>query len=69
MAKTREIADKQKAKDNMRYFIIQRDLLSMYGNEIGSNKGEAEQLLGEASEVGDLVVIHGVIVKPYFNLK
>jgi hypothetical protein len=53
----------------VRYFIVQRDQLSAYGNENGSDKAEAERLLAEsASEVGDLVVIRGVMITPTFNL-
>lgn len=58
----------KKPKEEVRYFIVQRDSLSMYGSETGSNRVEAERLLRESSETEDLVVIRGTIVKPYFNL-
>lgn len=56
-------------QDTVRYFILQRDSLSMYGNEAGSNKAEAERLLGETSDISDLVVIRGVAIKPRFKLE
>lgn len=59
-----------KKEPEVKYFIIQRGHLSEYGNEHGSDKAEAERLLGESSDdVGDLVVIRGIIIKPYFNLE
>lgn len=56
--------------EEVRYFIVERDSLSAYGNATGSDKAEAERLLAESGDsVGDLVVIRGVIIKPYFNLE
>lgn len=57
------------AKPETRYYIIERNALSAYGSENGSDKAEAERLLAEShSEVGDLVVIRGVAIQPTFKL-
>jgi len=59
----------QQTKQEERYFIVRRDSLGEYGSESGSDKAEAERLLAEsASEVGELVVIRGVIIPPTFQL-
>lgn len=57
-----------KSADTIRYFIVERDQLSAYGNENGSDKAEAERLLAEAGDGNDLLVIRGVLIKPSFNL-
>lgn len=58
----------KKTIDAERYFIVERDQLSAYGNENGSDKAEAERLLAEAGDGNDLLVIRGVLIKPSFNL-
>lgn len=56
------------SKESVRYFIVERDSLSAYGNENGSDKAEAERLLSESQgETDRLVVIRGVLLKPSFN--
>jgi hypothetical protein len=68
-----EIGEKIMAtKDNsskIKYFIVERSSLANYGSENGSDKAEAERLLAEsASEVGELCVIRGELIKPTFVL-
>lgn len=59
-----------KKTEEVKYFIVQRDRLSEYGSEAGSDKTEAERLLAESGEdIGELVVIRGTLIKPQFNLE
>jgi hypothetical protein len=61
--------ERNNRKSNIRYFILERDRLSDYGNAIGSDKAEAERLLAESGEsIGELVVIRGELVEPTFKL-
>lgn len=59
----------KKPTEKIKYFIVQRDSLSAYGNENGSDKAEAERLLEESpTEVGDLIIIRGEMITPKFQL-
>lgn len=59
-----------KDESTVRYFIVERDSLSAYGSESGSDKAEAERLLAECGEeIGELVVIRGELIKPSFKLE
>lgn len=53
--------------EEVKYFIVQCDSLSMHGSETGSDKAEAERLLQESSDTSDLVVIRGVIHQTIFQ--
>lgn len=60
----------KKQTDEIRYFIVERDSLSAYGNENGSDKAEAERLLSESGDARiDLLVIRGKLIKPTFQLE
>ncbi len=59
-----------KQPEQVRYFIVEKDRLSDYGNAEGSDTEEAQRLLAESVDsAGDYVVIKGTLIKPTFKLE